>query len=113
MWIAIDHGAALYFHHAWNRHDHHATSPFKLIKDHVLLRLAGALRDIDSAMKSVLSAERLESIVGLIPDEWLPDDPGFDGKAGQREAYLNFFALRLKSSDAFVEEAIRARAAYL
>ena len=50
---------------------------------------------------------------GLIPDEWLPDDPGFDGKAGQREAYLNFFALRLKSSDAFVEEAIRARAAYL
>jgi hypothetical protein len=55
----------------------------------------------------------LENIVGLIPDEWLPDDPGFDGKAGQREAYLNFFALRLKSSNVFVEEAIRARAAYL
>ena len=112
LWL-IDHGAALYFHHAWNRSDDHATSPFKLIKDHVLLRFAGALREIDSEMKSVLSRERLESIVGLIPDEWLPDDPGFDGKAGQREAYLNFFALRLKSSRAFVEEAIRARAAYL
>jgi hypothetical protein len=112
LWL-IDHGAALYFHHAWNRHDDHATSPFKLIKDHVLLRLAGALPQIDLEMKSALSYERLESIVELIPDEWLTDDPGFDGRAGQREAYLNFFALRLKSSDAFVEEAIRARAAYL
>jgi hypothetical protein len=112
LWL-IDHGAALYFHHAWNRHDGHALSPFKLIKDHVLLRLAGALREVDSEMRSVLSGERLESIVGLIPDEWLPEDPGFDGKAGQREAYLNFFERRLKSSDVFVEEAIRARAAYV
>jgi hypothetical protein len=84
-----------------------------LIKDHVLLRLAGALREIDSEMKSVLSGDGLEGIVRLIPDEWLPDDPGFDGKAGQREAYLNFFQRRLRSSDAFVEEAIRARAAYV
>jgi hypothetical protein len=112
LWL-IDHGAALYFHHAWNRHDDHATSPFKLIKDHVLLRYAGALGEIDSEMKSVLNRELFESIVRLIPDEWLPEDPGFDGKAGQREAYLNFFELRLRSSDAFVEEAIRARAAYL
>jgi hypothetical protein len=112
LWL-IDHGAALYFHHAWNRCDDHAASPFELIKDHVLLRLAGALREIDSEMRIVMSGERLEGIVGLIPDEWLPDDPGFAGKAGQREAYLNFFERRLKSSDAFVEEAIRARAAYL
>jgi len=112
LWL-IDHGAALYFHHAWNRADDHAASPFKLIKDHVLLRLAGALREVDLEMKSILSGERLESIVRLIPDEWLPDDPGFDGKTGQRDAYMNFFELRLKSSGAFVEEAIRARAAYL
>ncbi|HLZ97019.1 MAG TPA: HipA family kinase [Steroidobacteraceae bacterium] len=112
LWL-IDHGAALYFHHAWGRHDDHAASPFKLIKDHVLLRFAGALRDIDSQMRSVLSGECLESIVGLIPDEWLPDDPGFDGKRAQREAYLNFFERRLRTSEVFVGEAIRARAAYL
>jgi hypothetical protein len=64
-------------------------------------------------MKTVLSRDRLESIVGLIPDEWLPDDTGFAGKAGQREAYLYFFERRLESSDVFVGEAIRARAAYL
>jgi hypothetical protein len=103
----------LYFHHAWNRNDDHATSPFTSVKDHVLLRLAGALREIDSKMRSVLSGERFESIVRLIPDEWLPDDPGFDGKGGQREAYLNFFELRLRSSDVFVGEAIRARASYV
>src|SRR6202789_1190215 len=37
LWL-IYHGAALYFHHAWNRGDGHATSPFALIKDHVLLK---------------------------------------------------------------------------
>src|SRR5450432_2628372 len=67
LWL-IDHGAALYFHHAWNRNDDHAMSPFKLIKDHVLLRPARALREIDSQMKSVLSGGRFEGIVGLIPD---------------------------------------------
>lgn len=112
LWL-IDHGAALYFHHAWNRHDDHSMSPFKMIEDHVLLRFAGALREIDSEMKSVLSAQQLEDIVGLIPDEWLPDDPGFDGKSGQRKAYLSYLERRLGSSDVFVEEAIRARAAHL
>ena len=112
LWL-IDHGAALYFHHAWNRNDDHAMSPFKLIKDHVLLRHAAALREVDSQMKSVLSADRIEGIIRLIPDEWLAEDDGFDGRSGQRAAYLNFFDRRLRSSDVFVEEAIRARAAYL
>ena len=112
LWL-IDHGAALYFHHAWTRHDAHATSPFSLIKDHVLLRLAGLLPAIDEQMRTVLSADGLANIVQLIPDEWLPDDPGFDGKTAQREAYLNFFQVRLRSSEIFVGEALRARTAHL
>jgi HipA-like kinase len=112
LWL-IDHGAALYFHHAWSQHDAHATSPFSLIKDHVLLRLAGLLPEIDAQMRSHLHADRLADIVHLIPDAWLPDDPGFDGKAGQREAYLRFFQVRLRSSDVFVGEAVRARSAHL
>ncbi len=112
LWL-IDHGAALYFHHAWTRNDDHAVTPFKLVKDHVLLPLAGALREVDSEMHAVLRAGGFESIVRLIPEEWLPDDDGFDGKDGQRGAYLNFLERRLRSSDIFVGEAIRARAAYL
>jgi hypothetical protein len=108
LWL-IDHGAALYFHHAWNRGDVHATKPFTLIKDHVLLEYAGALGDVDAQMASRLTADKLSSIVQLIPDSWLADEAGFGGKGGQREAYLNYFTLRMQSSDVFVQEAIRAR----
>ncbi len=112
LWL-IDHGAALYFHHAWSRHDEHAMNPFKLVKDHVLLRWASALADVDAQMKSRITENDLASIVRAIPDAWLPEDPGFDGKSAQRDAYLNYFTVRLRSSAVFVEEAIRARTADL
>src|ERR1700735_1349792 len=102
LWL-IDHGAALYFHHAWNRGDGHATSPFALIKDHVLLKYASALADIDARMASLLTAEGFANLVQLIPDSWLLDDPGFADKNTQREAYLNYFILRMQSSAVFVE----------
>ena len=112
LWL-IDHGAALYFHHAWTPRDEHARSPFKLIKDHVLLGLASELADVDSAMRSRLSEEALAGIVRLIPEEWIPDDPDFDSRAHQRDAYLRFLSVRLRSSEIFVEEAIRARNAHV
>lgn len=112
LWL-IDHGAALYFHHAWNRHDRHAANPFALIKDHVLLKYAGALADVDAQMASRLTADKFSSIVRLIPESWLADDSGFAGKAEQREAYLNYFTLRMQSSRVFVQEAIRARSSHV
>ena len=45
LWL-IDHGAALYFHHAWNNPLERSSDPFLHIKDHVLLSLAGSLREI-------------------------------------------------------------------
>jgi hypothetical protein len=112
LWL-IDHGAALYFHHAWSSLDRPATNPFALIKDHVLLGRASELAGVDAEMRTVLTADRIEGIVRLIPDAWLEDDPGFADKAAQREAYLNFFTLRLQSSDIFVGEAMRARSSHL
>src|SRR3984885_11088626 len=55
LWL-IDHGASLYFHHAWNRGDEHARSPFALIKDHVLLNHASELAGVDAEMRTVLHA---------------------------------------------------------
>jgi hypothetical protein len=112
LWL-IDHGAALYFHHAWTRNDAHASSPFKPIKDHVLLRFAGMLPEIDARMRATLTDEGFRAVIQMIPDAWLADDPGFDGAAGQRQAYLDFFNARLRSSDVFVGEAVRARIAHL
>ncbi len=112
LWL-IDHGAALYFHHAWNRRDEHSSTPFALIKDHVLLKYAGMLEEVNAEMAARLPVEKIAAIVGLIPDGWLADDAGFDGKSQQREAYLNFFSSRLKNSQVFVREAIHARTAHL
>jgi hypothetical protein len=112
LWL-IDHGASLYFHHAWNSRDQHATKPFALIKDHVLLKYAGALAQVDAQMASLITADKLANMVRLIPDSWLADDPGFAGIDAQREAYLNYFTLRMQSSDVFVQEAIRARSSHL
>jgi hypothetical protein len=112
LWL-IDHGASLYFHHAWNSRDQHATNPFALIKDHVLLKYASALAEADARMALLLTPDKLTGIVQSIPDSWLPDDPGFAGKAAQREAYLNYFILRMRFSNIFVQEAIRARSSHL
>ena len=112
LWL-IDHGAALYFHHAWTQRDQHARTPFSLIKDHVLLKFASGLEAADTEMKARILVDKIAGIVALIPDAWLLDDPGFDSKAQQRDAYLNYFTARLASSDIFVEEALRARASHV
>ena len=112
LWL-IDHGAALYFHHAWNQRDQHALTPFSLIKDHVLLKLASRLAQVDAEMRTRLASDKIAGIVELVPEAWLADDPGFESKAQQRDAYLNYFTARLAASDIFVKEALRARAAHV
>jgi hypothetical protein len=112
LWL-IDHGAALYFHHAWDAQGNFAAAPFALIKDHVLLKGASALAETDARMAALLTVERLAGIVALIPDAWLPDDPGFADKNAQREAYLNYFSQRIRGSSVFVQEAMRARSSHL
>src|SRR5271167_1869178 len=42
LWL-IDHGAALYFHHAWSHRDSPGAKPFPLIKDHALLKFASMI----------------------------------------------------------------------
>lgn len=112
LWL-IDHGAALYFHHAWTQRHAHAAMPFTHIRDHVLLPWASGLAAADAHMKAHLTPEALAGVVALIPDAWLPDDPGFAGKQQQRAAYVDFFVERARSSAIFVGEAIRAHAAHV
>jgi hypothetical protein len=108
LWL-IDHGAALYFHHAWAPGDDPATNPFPMIKDHVLLRWASQLEQTDALMRRQLDADKFAAIVDLIPDSWLADEPGFS-KLQQQAAYVEFFVRRLAGSRVFLEGALRARA---
>jgi hypothetical protein len=112
LWL-IDHGAALYFHHAWSNRDDHARTPFALIKDHVLLKYASRIQEADAEMAARLAVEKIAAIVEQIPDAWLEEDAGFADQAEQRAAYLNYFARRLQESKVFVQEAIHARTANL
>lgn len=108
LWL-IDHGAALYFHHTWNDYLERSRSPFPMIKDHILLRYARSLREIDAKMTELITREIIEGIVKLIPDEWLFGNSSFSGSNEYRDAYVEYLMKRLESPRAFLEEAIRAR----
>jgi len=112
LWL-IDHGAALFFHHDWRDYLERASSPFALIKDHVLLRFATRLAEADAALAARLDATTLERIVALIPDAWLDADAPFPDAAAHRRAYLDYFVRRLQAPRAFAQEAERARTAHL
>ncbi|UFH34373.1 HipA family kinase [Flavobacterium acetivorans] len=112
LWL-IDHGACLYFHHSWTNWEKHAKSPFALIKDHVLLPQASMLEEADVQFKSILTAEKLQSIVDLIPLEWLEWQDTDESPEAIREVYLQFLLMRLSSSEIFINEAQNARKALI
>src|SRR5471030_3152236 len=76
LWL-VDHGAALYFHHSWNNWLEQAKRPFVQVKDHVLLPQATELDAVDAEFRSVLTPERIQSIVALVPGEWLTGETIF------------------------------------
>jgi hypothetical protein len=104
----IDHGAALYFHHAGDDYLARSADPFPMIRDHVLLPLAGALREADARLTPRITGGEVDRIVGLVPDFWLAGDRPNDAR-GRRAAYAGYLRRRLEAPHAFVEEAIRAR----
>ncbi len=112
LWL-IDHGASLYFHHAWDNHLERSCSPFPMIKDHVLLQFASSLREADAKMSARLTHDIIASIVKLIPDAWLIGDSPFDGGDRHRNAYTEYLLSRLEQRHIFLEEAIHARSLHV
>ncbi len=112
LWL-IDHGASLYFHHSWHNWEEQAKRPFVQVKDHVLLPQASMLEAADTAGRAVLSPERIEAIVALVPDEWLSAIPQEATVAAQREVYTRFLQTRIANADIFVNEAQHARKALI
>ena len=104
LWL-IDHGATLYFHHSggWMDNPDRAGAPFALIKEHVLVRQAAMLAEIDALMTERLTPAAIAGIVDLIPHGWL------EHGAPERAAYGRYLLDRLAAPRAFVAEAIDAR----
>ncbi len=110
LWL-IDHGAALFRHHAGPGWEQQPGRPFPQIRDHVLLpqTTPEALATADADAHERLTPQVLAELVARIPDGWLtePDQP----VAAQRAAYQQFLEGRLAASATFIAEADAARRA--
>jgi hypothetical protein len=112
LWL-IDHGACLYFHHAWDDWREKAVGPFSLIKNHVLLSQASMLDEADPAFRAILTDKVLQQIVALVPEAWLGCETVFENTAAHRSAYVEFLTTRVAHSQIFVKAAQDARAALI
>ena len=108
LWL-IDHGASLYFHHSWENWEKHAVSPFPYVKNHVLLPEASRLEEADTVLRSMLTEEKIQQVVALIPDDWLHWEDTHETPGEIRDIYTRFLTERLAHSETFVKEAQNAR----
>jgi hypothetical protein len=108
LWL-IDHGASLIFHHTWDDYLERSRAPFRLIGEHVLLRWASELAEIDAELAARLTPAALQTVVDQIPESWLGDVPRFSSIQEHRNAYRDYLLRRLESPREWVEDAIRAR----
>jgi len=84
LWL-IDHGAALYFHHAGDPDVEHARNAFD-VSTHVLLPYASPPEAARERLAPQVTEELLEEIVAAVPTEWLdPDD---------RRRYVDYLLIR-------------------
>jgi hypothetical protein len=108
LWL-IDHGASLYFHHAWKGWEAASKRPFAAARDHVLLPFATAIPEADAALVPLLTDEVLRGIVDLVPEEWLEGEPAFADAAAVRAAYVEFLSNRLGEPRVWVRALEEAR----
>ncbi len=110
-WL-IDHGAALYIHHAWRDPDAHARRPHvERLADHVLLPVASSIAAADERLAPLVTTELLEDLVAAIPDDWLAPDPVIGDAAAQRRAYVAYLTRRLEAPRPFVAPVEQLRVA--
>ena len=112
LWL-IDHGASLYFHHSWENWEKHAVSPFTYIKNHVLLPEASRLEEADTLLRPMLTDEKIQQVVALIPDDWLHWEDTHETPEEIRDIYTRFLTERLAHSEIFIKEAQNARKALI
>lgn len=108
LWL-IDHGAALYFHHAWNEPAAQALKPFPLIKDHVLLPYAVQLAAVNEELSALVTPALVNEIISRIPSEFLQWEEGIAPGAIQK-GYNDFINSRAANANQFITEANNARA---
>ena len=108
LWL-IDHGSSLYFHHDWFGRGRVPDRPYVAARDHVLLPFASRLAEADAEMAPRLTPETLAGVLDLVPDQWLEDEPGFDGAKEVRAAYAEYLTGRVAEPRSWVKALEEAR----
>ncbi|HHU11104.1 MAG TPA: aminotransferase class I and II [Intrasporangiaceae bacterium] len=94
---AIDHGASLWFHHAWPGR---APNPGAFaartvdLSEHVLADVAAPVARIAAGLLDRLSDETLSGIVDLVPEEWLEPTVETSDAARIRQHYVDHLTAR-------------------
>ena len=95
---AIDHGASLYFHHAWpgspGTPERFAAQPYDAA-DHVLAAHRSGLPAVDATLAPQVTPALLADVLGAVPDEWLEPAPGAPTPDDLRAAYVAFLLARV------------------
>ncbi len=104
LW-AIDHGAALYFHHGWRNGltgvDRFAAQPYDA-SDHVFAAYVDDVPRAHDRLSSLVDRSLLDEVVGLVPEAWLDAVPGVDGPTKVRAAYVDFLLARIAQPAAWL-----------
>jgi hypothetical protein len=108
VWL-IDHGASLYFHHAWTSAAKPAGRPYDA-GDHVLSPFAKDLAEADEELAPMVTEELLREVTALVPEVWLDDEPGFAGVQAVRDAYVEQLMTRVTGARDWLPEIKGARA---
>ena len=102
---AIDHGAALYFHHSWPSRapspERFAAQPFDASR-HVLRQVAGDVSARHRELAETLTPDAVSAVVEAVPTEWLELTADLPDVAAVRTAYRDLLNARLASPAAWV-----------
>lgn len=102
---AIDHGAALWFHHAWPSRGadvgRFVRQPFDASK-HVLRGVAGDVKAAHDRLSNAVTEDLVTKVVGAVPDEWLEPAPGLEDANAVRNAYVEHLLERVSAPAAWL-----------
>jgi hypothetical protein len=102
---AIDHGAALYFHHSWPRQ---APDPERFAKQaydasqHVLAEVADSPGAAHGRLAPQVTDVLIDEVVAEIPEEWLEPTDHLPGPAAARGAYREHLRARVAEPGAWL-----------
>ena len=107
LW-AIDHGAALYFHHGWSSGvgsaERFAQQPYDA-SEHVLAAFVPAVADVDTVLATTVTRDLLAEVLALVPEDWLEPVPGAERPHDLREAYVSFLLARVSGERGWLPKA--------